>query len=90
MGIGSSESESVHGRLTRMTPDTRKLIEDALKLPPAARAAIAGSLIESLDERIDDDAAAAWEVEVAKRVQELSDGVVKTMPWSEARRIIAG
>ena len=72
-----------------MTPDTRKLIEEALRLPPEARAALAGSLIESLDDTIDEDAAVAWEAEVARRVGELNDGSVKPIPWSEARRIIA-
>jgi putative addiction module component (TIGR02574 family) len=73
-----------------MIPDTRKLIEEALRLPPEARAALAGSLIESLDDTIDEDAAVAWEAEVARRVGELNDGSVKRIPWSEARRIIAG
>ncbi len=73
-----------------MTPDTRKLIEEALRLPPEARAALAGSLIESLDDTIDEDAAVAWEAEVARRVGELNDGSVKPIPWSEARRIITG
>ena len=73
-----------------MTPDTRKLIDEALKLPPEARAALAGSLIESLDETVDKDATAAWEAEIAERVRELDDGSVKPIPWSEARRIIAG
>ncbi len=72
----------------RMTPETRKLIEEALKLPPEARAALAGSLIESLDESLDADAAAAWEAEIAERVGQLDDGSVKPIPWSHARRII--
>lgn len=73
-----------------MTPATRKLIEQALKLPPEARAALAGSLLESLDDTVDEDATEAWETEIARRVNELDDGSVKPIPWSEARRIIAG
>ena len=73
-----------------MTPNTQKLIDEALKLPPEARAALAGSLIESLDDTIDDDAVAAWEAEVARRVVELDDSSVRPIRWSEARRIIAG
>ena len=73
-----------------MTPDTRRLIDEALKLPPEARAALAGTLIESLDEAVDEDAAAAWEVEIAARVRELDARSVRPIPWSEARRIIAG
>jgi putative addiction module component (TIGR02574 family) len=70
--------------------DSRKLIDEAIKLPPEARAALAGALIESLDEAVDEDAAAAWEAELAARVRELDAKSVKPIPWREARRIIAG
>ncbi len=73
-----------------MKLDTRKLLEQALELPPAARAAIAGSLLESLDQDVDEDAAERWDEEVAKRVRELKSGDVTPIPWSETRRIIAG
>lgn len=73
-----------------MTPNTRDLLEQALRLPPEARAAIAGSLLESLDQDVDEDAAERWDEEIAKRVRELRSGQVTPIPWSEARRIIAG
>ncbi len=68
--------------------DTSKVLEDALKLPAEARAALAGSLIESLDETVDADAEAAWAEEIARRLRDLDSGKAKTIPWSEARRII--
>jgi len=70
--------------------NTRELIEQALKLPPGARAALAGALLESLDASVDEDATQAWEKEIVRRVRELDDGSVKPIPWNEARRIIAG
>ena len=70
--------------------DTSKLLERALKLPAEARAALAGSLIESLDETVDENAEAAWEEEIARRVRELDSGKAKTIPWSKARRMILG
>lgn len=73
-----------------MTPDPAKLLEDALRLPPEARAALAGSLIESLEESVDEDAEAAWQAEVARRIRALDDRSVKPIPWSEARRKIVG
>ena len=73
-----------------MIPDTRELLEQALKLPPEARAAIAGLLLESLDSQVDEDAAERWDEEIAKRIRELESGRVAAIPWSEARRIIAG
>jgi putative addiction module component (TIGR02574 family) len=67
-----------------------RILADALKLPPEARAAIAGSLLDSLDQPPDPDAEAAWEAEVEKRVRELDDQAVTPVPWSAARRAIVG
>jgi putative addiction module component (TIGR02574 family) len=71
-----------------MTPDLGKLLEEALKLSPEARAALAASLLESLDKEVDEGAEAAWAAEIAKRIQELDSGTVTPIPWPEARRRI--
>ena len=71
-----------------MALDPGRLLEEALKLSPEARAALAASLLESLDEEIDEGAEAAWAEEIAKRVRELDSGSVAAVPWSEARRMI--
>lgn len=73
-----------------MRPDPGKLLEEALKLSPEARAALAASLLESLEEDVDEGAEAAWAAEFAKRVRELDSGAVMPVPWSEARRQILG
>ena len=73
-----------------MSPDTSKLLEAALKLPPEARAAIAGSLLDSLDDTVDEGVEAAWEAEIARRLKDLESGAVRLIPWSEARRTISG
>ncbi len=70
--------------------ETTKLLEEALKLPPEARAALAGSLIDSLDEVVEEDAEAAWAAEISRRLQELDSGAVRAVPWAEARRRIVG
>jgi len=57
-----------------------------MALPAAARADLASSLIDSLDETLDDDVEAAWQQEIAHRVEELESGRVKTIPWTEVRR----
>ena len=72
-----------------MKPDHTELLKQLLALPPEARAALAGSLIDSLDQEMDEDVEAAWELEVARRLQELDKGDVTAIPWSEARRQIA-
>ncbi len=73
-----------------MKNETSELLEKALKLPAEARAALAGSLIESLDETIDEDAEAVWADEIARRIRDLDSGKTKTIPWSKARRMILG
>jgi len=73
-----------------MDANAKRLLEEALKLPEEARAALAGTLIESLDETADPDAEAAWEQEIARRIQQIDSGAVKLVPWSEARRRILG
>jgi putative addiction module component (TIGR02574 family) len=59
-------------------------------LPPEARAALAGALIESLDEGVDERAEELWAEEIERRQRELDRGQVRTVPWSQARRAIQG
>jgi len=73
-----------------MDHDTDDLLERALKLPAEARAALAGSLIDSLDETVDEGAEEAWAAEIARRLGDLRAGRITLIPWSEARRRIAG
>lgn len=69
---------------------TDEVLREALKLPVEARAALAGTLLDSLDESVDDDAESAWEAEIAKRIKEIDEGRAELIPWSEARRRIVG
>jgi putative addiction module component (TIGR02574 family) len=72
-----------------MTREVSELLEKALALPPEARAALAGSLFESLDETVDASAEEEWNEEIARRIQELDSGKVRTIPWAEARRQVS-
>ena len=72
-----------------MTRETSELLKKALALPPEARAALAGSLLESLDDVVDDAAEQQWNLEIARRIEELDSGKVKPVPWAEARRRVA-
>lgn len=69
-----------------MTPDVSELLKKALALPPEARAALAGSLLESLEDTVDASAEEEWGREIARRIEELDSGKVKPVPWAEARR----
>jgi putative addiction module component (TIGR02574 family) len=71
-----------------MNRDTRELLEEALRLPPEVRAALAGSLLESLEEHIDQDAEAAWRADLERRIRDLDSGNVRSVPWTEARERI--
>jgi len=70
-----------------MTREADELLKKALTLPPGDRAAMAGSLIDSLDET-DEAVAEAWNKEIARRVEELESGKAKTVPWDEVRHLI--
>ncbi|HMD18567.1 MAG TPA: addiction module protein [Terriglobales bacterium] len=72
-----------------MTPDVSELLKKALALPPEVRAALAGSLLESLDDTVDASAEEEWGREIARRIEELDSGKVKPVPWAEARRQIS-
>jgi putative addiction module component (TIGR02574 family) len=68
-----------------MAEDAADLLTHALKLPPAARAALADSLIDSLDTEVDEDAEEAWRSEIALRVPDLDSDAVQTIAWNEVR-----
>ena len=68
-----------------MAEDAAELLAHALKLPPAARAALADSLIDSLDAEVDEDAEEVWRGEIALRVRDLDSGAVQTIAWDEVR-----
>ena len=64
-----------------MTQETADLVKKVLALPAEARAALAGSLPESLDEEVDTSG--------ARRIQKLDSGKVRSVAWSDARRQIS-
>jgi putative addiction module component (TIGR02574 family) len=72
-----------------MAQDLSEVLKQAMALPSEARAALAGALLENLDETVDAAAEAEWDREVARRIEELDAGRVKTVAWAEARREIA-
>ena len=73
-----------------MKQNIADILKEALKLPPEARAALAGTLLDSLDETTDGNAESTWESEIAMRLKEIDEGKVSLIPWSQARAKIAG
>ena len=68
-----------------MTKATSKLLEDALKLEASERAELASELIASLDGEADEDAEAAWAVEIEERAAGARSGEDPGKPWPEVR-----
>ena len=68
-----------------MPQDAAQLLREALELPEEARAALADSLLNSLDSEIDADAEQLWREEIQRRVESLNNGSVQLQPWNEAR-----
>ena len=66
-----------------MNTQSQDLLQTALALPESDRAEIAASLIRSLDTRTDEDADAAWAVEIQRRVDSIDHGQVKLIPWDD-------
>jgi len=69
----------------------QEILEEALSLPPADRAALADSLLESLDDDTQGESISSeewttlWTAEVQRRIEDLDAGKTKAVPWSEVR-----
>jgi len=72
-----------------MSSNAKKLLDEALRLPPGEREALAGQLFDSL-ETDDPNAESAWQAEIERRIAELDQGKVKPIPWAEAKLMIFG
>ena len=71
-----------------MALDAEEILNAALKLNEKEKAAIAASLLESLDPLVDDDVESAWQTEIQKRLHEIETGTVSLVPWSEVRNML--
>jgi len=71
-------------------PDQDDILRRAMELPVEARAALAGTLLQSLDRVVDPDAEAAWSAEITRRLAQLDDGSVRPLTMDEARKRISG
>jgi putative addiction module component (TIGR02574 family) len=72
--------------MSHMTPEVSKLLERALALSVEEQEALADSLISNLGGKVDEGVTAAWDAEIAKRIEELDSGTVKTIPWEQVRK----
>ena len=68
-----------------MKAEATDLLRKALTLPAEERAALANTLLDSL-EAADESVQAAWDEEVARRIEDLKAGRAVTVPWEELHR----
>jgi putative addiction module component (TIGR02574 family) len=65
-----------------MSPEVSDLLKRARALPVDERTALAHTLLDSLEES-DRSVQAAWDEEVARRMQDLQAGKALTVRWEE-------
>jgi len=68
-----------------MSPEVSDLLKRALALPVDERAALANTLLDSL-ETTNQSVEEAWDEEVARRMEALKAGKAVTVPWEELHR----
>ena len=74
-------------RLLAMRSKAERVLSEALTLPEASRARLAGRLLDSLDaDEAEAGVGEAWAAEVDSRVKELESGTARTFAWAEVRR----
>jgi hypothetical protein len=66
--------------------ELEKLRSDLVKLPINSPASLARALIESLNDRTDEDAAALWADEIRRRDEYLQSGRASARPVDEVMR----
>jgi putative addiction module component (TIGR02574 family) len=69
-----------------MNEEIAELLRRASALSAPERAELAFSLLESLGEAGDGSVQAAWDAEIARRMEDLKSGKVKPVSLEEARR----
>ncbi len=68
-----------------MSPEVSDLLKRALALPVDERAALANTLLDSL-ETTNTSVQEAWDQEVARRISDLKTGKAITVPWRQLHR----
>ncbi len=63
-----------------MSPETEKLLNEALRLPTEARALLAEKLLESLDYEEPFEVSPEWRAEIQRRCLELDEGKEELIP----------
>jgi len=68
-----------------MTRPAKEIVDAAIKLGESDRLKIVEEILASLEPDTDDDVDAAWAAEVERRSHEITQGVVRPVPWQEVK-----
>jgi len=68
-----------------MSPEISELLKRALA-PADERAALANTLLDSLEPVTGESVQEAWEDEIARRIEDLKAGKAFTVPWEQLHR----
>jgi len=68
-----------------MSPEVSDLLKRALALPVDERAALANTLLDSL-QTTNQSVQEAWDGEVSRRMEDLKAGKAITVPWEQLHR----
>jgi len=68
-----------------MPREAAQILHEALELPPEQRAALADSLLNSLDTEVDADVEQAWQDEIERRIESVRNGTAEMVPWEEVQ-----
>lgn len=68
-----------------MSRNPHELLQETMELLPEARAALADSLLNSLDAETDLNVERAWQMEIEKRMASIEDGTAETISWEDVQ-----
>lgn len=74
--------------IVAMSNRTRKLLKDALALPPEELSQFMDTLWAAAAESDDPDVREAWDAELARRIDDIDSGRVKTVAWASVQRAL--
>ena len=69
-----------------MQQHSQAILEQALKLPPQDRAAVAEQLIQSLDPCQEVEVEQAWQQEIQRRILEMDQSGTSGVSWQDVQK----
>ena len=81
----NSGMHTLSGEVGPVSLRAQAILTQAMELPPESRAALAASLLETLEGPEEEGVEEAWSATIQRRMAEVDSGQVQTVPWSEVQ-----